>query len=200
MNKGFSTLFVLAAGAVMLQLQGCHAVAPVEQPKIGFVENKYRVCRENCPQPTPKEMDDTELEPAIFIAHSKSENTGPENPSNISPDTNESADQPVEIYFNFGMSKPNMLGREALRRFSDLAVAHPVHEILLVGQTDEIGTEDFNDKLARKRAEYVSKWLIAHGITSNITISEEVACCLAAPYDKQDKKLIEERRVFITYK
>jgi len=43
--------------------------------------------------------------------------------------------------------------------------AHDNLKIKIVGYTDSIGSKEYNDKLARKRAEAIKKYLIEHGIS-----------------------------------
>ena len=43
--------------------------------------------------------------------------------------------------------------------------AHDELKIKIVGYTDSIGTKEYNDRLARKRAETIKKYLIDHGIS-----------------------------------
>ncbi len=102
-----------------------------------------------------------------------------------------------EIYFDFGMSKPNNEGRKELRRFAKSVVLRENTQIELVGKTDDIGTQVFNHKLALKRALYVETWLKSHGVSVQITISAKEECCRLAPYDKRELTLKAKRSVSI---
>ncbi|HYN62522.1 MAG TPA: OmpA family protein [Rubrivivax sp.] len=54
--------------------------------------------------------------------------------------------------------------------FAEIA-KRPVPDVLVIGHTDTVGTEAFNDALSRQRAEVVRKALVARGIgTENIAI------------------------------
>lgn len=207
MNRQIKKLPVLTLVLVALALQGCHSVATPAPPRIEYLDSKYRICRENCPIRTHKELDDVEpevqLEPSVILA-SLNNQVGSNTPDPASPfakiESEAENENAIQIYFNFGQSKPNIWGRKELRRFLDAANKQLPTKIILKGQTDEIGTEEFNKKLANKRAEYVAAWLKKHGIKSDILIREKVSCCLDQPYDKNKKSLIEERRVSITTK
>jgi len=48
---------------------------------------------------------------------------------------------------------------------------YPVPDIVVVGHTDLVGTDDVNDALARKRAESVRTVLIARGIASDNVVA-----------------------------
>ena len=64
---------------------------------------------------------------------------------------------------------------EASQRTLDGVIAeiarYPVPDIVVVGHTDLVGTDDFNDALARKRAESVRTVLIARGIASDNVVA-----------------------------
>jgi outer membrane protein OmpA-like peptidoglycan-associated protein len=54
--------------------------------------------------------------------------------------------------------------------FAEIA-KRPVPDVLVIGHTDTVGTESFNDALSRQRAEVVRKALVARGIaTENIMV------------------------------
>jgi outer membrane protein OmpA-like peptidoglycan-associated protein len=54
--------------------------------------------------------------------------------------------------------------------FAEIA-KRPVPDVLVIGHTDTVGTESFNDALSRQRAEVVRKALVARGIaTENIVV------------------------------
>ena len=48
--------------------------------------------------------------------------------------------------------------------FAELA-KHPVPDIVIVGHTDSVGTDTFNDALALRRAETVRAMLIGRGLS-----------------------------------
>jgi outer membrane protein OmpA-like peptidoglycan-associated protein len=180
------------------------------QPSIGYLDGKYKVCRENCPVPTPKELDDSV--PAETLVYEFLRKTVPIPPQPVvrqaplPQPVAEVIDTPIEppiaiptfdIYFDFGMSKPNKEGKKELRRFVNSVEQRETTQIELVGKTDDIGTKNFNRKLAFKRALYVETWLKAHGVNAQITISAKEECCRVAPYDKAESSLKEKRKVVI---
>jgi outer membrane protein OmpA-like peptidoglycan-associated protein len=54
--------------------------------------------------------------------------------------------------------------------FSEIA-KRPVPDVLVIGHTDKVGTDAFNDPLSRQRAEVVRRALLARGIgAENIVV------------------------------
>jgi outer membrane protein OmpA-like peptidoglycan-associated protein len=177
-------------------------------PNIGYLDGKYKVCRENCPVPTPKELDDSVTAQLLAELLKKSKpvplaqlvpqpvpkpipipvETPPVQPVTIST---------FDIYFNFGMSKPNIDGKKELLRFTESIQKNDNQQIELIGATDDIGSQTFNRKLAYKRALYVRKWLKSHGVNAQITIVTKEQCCRAAPYNKRELALKAKRKVSI---
>ncbi len=118
----------------------------------------------------------------------------------VQPRTEIKKSDPIEtqIRFEFGVSTPTKEGQKDLRRFVDLlATNHVIKTIELVGQTDDIGTQHFNSKLALKRASFVADWLRDNGVNIELSITTKEECCRQAPYDKTDALLEEKRRVSI---
>lgn len=182
------------------------------QPNIGYLDGKYKVCRENCPVPTPKELDDSvPAETLVYELMKKAVPiplAQPVSQPEPQPEPQLQPQQAVieapiaiptfDIYFDFGMSKPNKEGKKELRRFVNSVDLREATQIELVGKTDDIGTKNFNRKLAYKRALYVETWLKAHGVNAQITVSAKEECCRVAPYNKRELTLKAMRRVSIT--
>lgn len=176
------------------------------QPNIGYLDGKYKVCRENCPVPTPKELDDSV--PAETLVYELLKRSVPiplaQPVSQPEPQPQQAViETPIaiptfDIYFDFGMSKPNKEGKKELLRFVNSVDLREATQIELEGKTDDIGTKNFNRKLAYKRALYVETWLKAHGVNAQITISAKEECCRVAPYNKRELTLKAMRRVSIT--
>lgn len=62
--------------------------------------------------------------------------------------------------------------------------------IEIKGFTDKIGTNEYNDKLAEKRAESVKQYLISHGINeSKIKIEAKGKCCYTSPKDSENRRV-----------
>ncbi len=175
------------------------------QPNIGYLDGKYKVCRENCPVPTPKELDvSVPAETLVYELLKRSVPIPLAQPvAQPEPQPQQAVvEAPIaiptfDIYFDFGMSKPNNEGKKELRRFVNSVDLREATQIELVGKTDDIGTKNFNRKLAFKRALFVETWLKSHGVNAQITISAKEECCRTAPYDKLETSLKEKRKVVI---
>lgn len=79
------------------------------------------------------------------------------------------AAQPVRpahftLYFVEGSDNLTEESKQTLdRMFADLD-KRPVRDIVIVGHTDAVGTDQYNDALAKKRADSVSALLVARGV------------------------------------
>lgn len=68
------------------------------------------------------------------------------------------------LYFIEGSDELTVDSQQALEAmFADLA-KRPVPDVVVVGHTDAVGSDEYNDKLAQKRAEAVRAMLLARGI------------------------------------
>ena len=167
------------------------------ESKIEFMRGEYKICRENCPIRTPKELDDEQTFQAQVSQfeplHAKKDLdlAQVQQASNV---TNQSNVKSISILFDFGMSKPNKFG---LKELSVFAQTQEKNQIELVGGTDDIGTKNFNNNLAVKRAKFVKAWLLSHGVSAPITIVTQAECCHPPPYDKAAETLKAKRKVSI---
>jgi outer membrane protein OmpA-like peptidoglycan-associated protein len=216
-NKGIKLTKHRAAIAILLtscaMLSGCgslfksrlDSIAAISQPSIGYLDGKYRICRENCPKRTPKELDDSDSLPSstLLLANKLATINPPQAPQQSIEKHAKKNDQTTDtftVYFGFGMSKPNRDGQKELDRFVRLASQQSIGLIELTGQTDDIGTQDYNNRLALKRVQFVSRWLKSRGINTTISSSSKGDCCHPAPYNKEELVLKEKRRVSIKAK
>jgi len=193
---------------LVLALAGCasnlkNVSQEPREANIGYLDRKFKVCRENCPVPTPKEIDDSI---PFEVLASEMVNKSRLAPAPVQPPTSpqetrkaneETAEQRHEIYFDFGMSHPNADGESELLKFEQSVRGLNNLNIELIGRTDDIGTIKFNSGLARKRALNIAARIKARGIKAEIALSTKAECCRAAPYDKNDPSLKEKRRVTI---
>ena len=92
------------------------------------------------------------------------------------------------------------LDDEQKRYFSELSLFmhhHAHHSITLVGHTDELGSEKYNDKLGLERAEFVKSALVEVGINGDqIKTISKGEHELVTP-DETDEDRMKERRVEI---
>lgn len=164
------------------------------EPSIGYLDGKFRICRENCPKRTVKILDDADYAvmqvPPVNIPQPEPPITPP---ASIAAPATEHADIFV-VQFEFGKSTPTNDGHRAIATLTETAMQTGV-AIELIGETDDIGTQKYNDKLASRRVSFVARWLKSHGVKAMISVEAKGGCCHPAPYDKTEAALQEKRRV-----
>lgn len=200
MIKRCAAVLILAMASSIL-LVGCNnlsrghldSIVNVE-PGIGYLDGKFRICRENCPKRTEKIMDDADYAvrqaPPVNIQQS-------EPPITVSASIAAPATEHAEIFtvqFEFDKSTPTNDGYRAIALLTRAARQTAV-TIELIGETDDIGTQNYNDKLALSRVHFVARWLGSHGVNANISVEAKGGCCHPAPYDKAEMAFQEKRRV-----
>ena len=80
------------------------------------------------------------------------------------------AQPPRPATFTIPFDEGDALGAQAQRLIDEAIAAlsrYPAAEVVIVGHTDLVGTDAFNDELARKRAESVRQALIARGVAAD---------------------------------
>lgn len=70
------------------------------------------------------------------------------------------------VYFDTSKSNVKGTSAETLNKLAGIFKEYPKSYILVEGHTDSAGPEDYNMKLSQQRAESVTKYLIAQGISS----------------------------------
>jgi len=163
-------------------------------PSIAYLDGKFRICRENCPKRTEKVLDDADytVMQAAPVSIQKSELQITQ-PISIAAPASEHADIFI-VQFEFGKSMPTNDGYKTLALLTKAAKQTAV-AIELIGETDDIGTQNYNDKLAFSRVHFVARWLGSHGVNANISVEAKGGCCHTAPYDTTETALQEKRRV-----
>ena len=198
--KRRAVVLILAMASSIL-LVGCSSSPKVYldkivnvEPSIGYLDGKYRICRENCPKRTVKIMDDADYAvmqvPPVSIQQPEPPITLP---VSIAAPATEHADIFI-VQFEFGKSTPTNDGYRAIALLTETARQTAV-AIDLIGETDDIGTKKYNDKLASRRGNFVARWLKSHGVKASISVEAKGGCCRPAPYDKTETALQEMRRV-----
>lgn len=72
-----------------------------------------------------------------------------------------------DVLFDFGESDLNPGGARTMEQLASFLEENPDRQILVEGYTDNIGDAEFNEELARRRAESVREQLVAAGIDRN---------------------------------
>jgi outer membrane protein OmpA-like peptidoglycan-associated protein len=75
-----------------------------------------------------------------------------------------------DVLFDFGKYDLRGEAREKLAKLSGIILAHPGLNLAVEGYTDNVGSDDINNKLSEKRAETVRAYLIQQGLSdANVT-------------------------------
>lgn len=73
-----------------------------------------------------------------------------------------------QVQFETGTSALRAESAEVLRQVAAVLAAHPeITHVEVQGHTDEVGTRDFNQRLATTRAQAVVHWLVQHGVAAD---------------------------------
>ena len=190
-------LFTLAVFA-LLSACGSLVKTPVSnissiENELGFQDGKFRLCRESCPKRTAKFLDDPgyALEQVSPIRPVQL-NLPVVQPSHVAAMEGKKIDIFI-VQFDFAKRTPTKVGLKRLKHLAD--VGRTAQRIELQGSTDDIGTKNYNNSLARARVNFVYRWLQEHGVTARISVEAVGACCHPSPYNKTESSLIQMRRV-----
>jgi len=74
-----------------------------------------------------------------------------------------------DVLFDSGKYTLRPLAREKLAKISGIVLAYPSLKLAVEGNTDSVGTEDFNQKLSEERAEGVRTYLTQQGVPESST-------------------------------
>jgi len=73
-----------------------------------------------------------------------------------------------DVLFDFGKFTLRPPTREKLAKISGIVLAHPGLKLEVEGHTDDIGSEEFNQKLSEQRADTVRGYLIEQGLNGDM--------------------------------
>jgi outer membrane protein OmpA-like peptidoglycan-associated protein len=77
-----------------------------------------------------------------------------------------------DVLFDIGKYDLRTQAREKLAKLSGVVLAHPGLNLAVEGYTDNIGSEDLNQKLSEKRADSVRTFLVAQGLGDGSVTSQ----------------------------
>src|SRR5580658_2307347 len=77
-----------------------------------------------------------------------------------------------DVLFDSGQFTLRPLAREKLAKISGIVLAYPTLMLAVEGNTDSVGTEQFNQTLSEKRAESVRSFLTKEGVPEGSTTAE----------------------------
>jgi outer membrane protein OmpA-like peptidoglycan-associated protein len=98
----------------------------------------------------------------------------------------------ISVPFNFASASVTAQAEEVIRN----AFAHQLigNLVLVIGRTDDLGSQAFNDRLARKRAEAVATTIKRLGVQGDIEIRSQGKCCYATT-NRSEESRAKNRRV-----
>ncbi len=71
---------------------------------------------------------------------------------------------PADVLFDFDKHHIRADARPVLARLSEVLIALPDAPVAIIGHTDSKGSDAYNDRLSRRRAEQVRDWLARLGV------------------------------------
>lgn len=76
-----------------------------------------------------------------------------------------------DVAFDFDKSSLNPLGKGRVRQVAQLLTTEPSVEVVVEGNTDYVGTDEYNEKLGNRRADSVIKELVELGVDPKRLVS-----------------------------
>jgi len=98
---------------------------------------------------------------------------------------------PVSVTFQFASAALSDLAEMEIKKA--VALIEPGDSIRVEGRTDDIGSQAFNDRLAKRRAEVVAAYLKRLGVKSPIEIRSQGKCCYAITNNSDESRAINRR-------
>lgn len=181
------TLRPVAVLIVLSLVSGCAVEKSIisEVPKrlsLTWDRSDWRFCDQGeCPKPTSKTV-------LLVAAPPTAEPVVGEPPKPIQVARKLA---PVSVTFQFASAALSDLAEMEIRKA--VALIEPGDSILVEGRTDDIGSQAFNDRLARKRAEVVAAYLKRLGVKSQTDIRSQGKCCYAIANNSDGSRAINRR-------
>ncbi|WP_029523617.1 OmpA family protein [Persephonella sp. KM09-Lau-8] len=149
--------------------------------KISYHKNFYLMAGDNLYQ---------SLEPAVLIevvrpsSNDSAKFTFPE-----VPDFRKiSVSDAVVVYFPFDSAKLTDKERKKLDLFLRKITKHRNYRVKITGFTDKVGTKEYNDKLALKRAKAVASYLKSKNKRLKVSVSGFGKCCYVSEKDEKNRR------------
>ncbi|MBK9352008.1 MAG: OmpA family protein [Sulfuritalea sp.] len=181
------TLPPVAVLIVLSLLSGCANEKSIstEVPKrlsLTWDRSDWRICDQGkCPKPTSKTVLLVAAPPTAEPVFRE-----PPKPVQVARTLN-----PISVTFQFASATLSDLAEMEIKKA--VALIEPGDSILVEGRTDDIGSQAFNDRLARKRAEVVAAYLKRLGVKSPIDIRSQGKCCYAIANTSDESRAINRR-------
>lgn len=184
------SLAILVMAAAGLLLAGCAGIRPIElqdspprRVSVGWIRQDWRTCNEDdsCPRPTPKTIVPAAPIPTAGL---------PPTPETPQPTTT-TEPKPVIVHFVFARATPTEVGAAQLDGL--LSLIRERDAIHITGHTDDIGSLVVNERLAHRRAEFVTKWFKRRGIRNPMDVEARGKCCYVAANDSEEGRAANRR-------
>ena len=149
---------------------------------LAWESSAWRFCEQaECPRPTSKTILLVEALPTL-------EPVFREPPKPIPLDRKL---DPISVTFQFARATLSSLAEREIKKA--VALIQLSDSILVEGRTDDIGSQAFNDRLAKKRAEVVAAQLQRLGVKNPIEIRSQGKCCYAVASNSDESRAFNRR-------
>ena len=181
------TLRPVAVLIVLSLLSGCAVEKTIstEVPKrlsLTWDRSDWRLCDQGeCPNPTSKTVLLVAAPPTVEPVFRE-----PPKPVHVARKL-----APISVTFQFASATLSDMAEMEIKKA--VALIQPGDSILVDGRTDDIGSQAFNDRLARKRAEVVAAYLRRLGVRSLVEIRSQGKCCYALANTSDESRAINRR-------
>ncbi len=171
----------------MLLLSGCANEKPIiaegpKQQSLAWDRSDWRFCdQKECPKSTPKTV--------LLVAGPPTAEPVVREPPKPAQVVRKLA--PISVTFQFASAALSDLAEIEIKK--SVALIAPGDSILVEGRTDDIGTQAFNDRLARRRAEVVAAYLKRMGVKNSIELRSQGKCCYAIANNSDESRAINRR-------
>ena len=172
---------------VLSLLSGCAVEKSIstEVPKrqsLTWDRSDWRFCDQgDCPKPTSKTV-------LLVAAPPTAEPVvrEPPKPVQVTRKLNSTS-----VTFQFAIASLSDLAEMEIKKA--VALIQPGDTILVEGRTDDIGSQAFNDRLAKRRAEVVAAYLKRLGVKNSIETRSQGKCCYAIANTSDASRAINRR-------
>ena len=150
---------------------------------LNWDRSEWRFCEAvECAKPTPKTVLLVSSPPLVV----------PETMKAHEPVWTITTTRTISVPFNFASASVTGQAEQVIRN----EFAHQLSgtSILVIGRTDDLGSQAFNDRLAQKRAEAVAATLKRLGVQGNVEIRSQGKCCYATT-NRSEESRAKNRRV-----
>ena len=172
-----STLLYGCAGEMIVTRDTPRSLA------LNWDRSEWRFCEAaECAKPTPKTVLLVSSPPLVEPVAQKQQE----------PARTITTTRTISVPFKFASASVTVQAEKIFRN----AFAQQVSgtSILVIGRTDDLGSQAFNDRLAQKRAEAVAATLKRLGVQGNIEIRSQGKCCYATT-NRSEESRAKNRRV-----